>query len=144
MSDLPVTLKRIHAQRLRAVYRSAGWPYQDVVEVDLLAAGLLERVNSDTGHYVVRVTDAGLVHMAGATQANRQTRSAHESLVDKVVESVLREGRIAWTALSLRARVSVDSLDTQATQWKTCQPDVFPSETAHVRICWSLWCMKSK
>jgi hypothetical protein len=45
MSSLPVTLKRIHAQRLREVYRSAGWPYQDVVEIDLLAAELLERVS---------------------------------------------------------------------------------------------------
>jgi hypothetical protein len=123
MTTEPLTLKRIHARRLRDVYRSAGWPYQDVVEVDLLAAGLLERVNTDTGHCLVRVTDAGLLHMAGTTQANRQARSAHETLVDKVVASTLREGRIAWTALSLRARVP--SADAQETQWKTCQPDVF-------------------
>ena len=123
MNIEPLTLKRIHARRLRDVYRSAGWPYQDVVEVDLLAAGLLERVNAETGPYLVRVTDAGLMHMAGTTQANRQARSAHETLVDKVVESMLREGRIAWTALSLRARVP--GADTHETQWKTCQPDVF-------------------
>ena len=66
MSTEPVTLKRIHAHRLRDVYRSEGWPYQDVVDVDLLAAGLLERVNTETGHGLVRVTDAGLLHMAGA------------------------------------------------------------------------------
>jgi len=68
MSDLPVTLKRIHAQRLHEVYRSAGWPYQDVLEVDLLAAGLLERVITDSGHPVVRLTDAGIEHLASATQ----------------------------------------------------------------------------
>jgi hypothetical protein len=28
-----------HARRLREVYRSAGWPCQDLVEVELLAAG---------------------------------------------------------------------------------------------------------
>jgi hypothetical protein len=126
MNTEPVTLKKIHARRLRDVYRSAGWPYQDVVEVDLLAAGLLERVNGnigDPGHYVVRVTDAGLLHMAGTTQANRQTRSAHETLVDNVLESLLREGRLAWTSLSLRARVPGVEVDT--TQWKICQPDVF-------------------
>ncbi len=50
MDDQPIVLKRIHAQRLREVYRSTGWPYQDVVEIDLLAAGLLERVVSATGH----------------------------------------------------------------------------------------------
>jgi hypothetical protein len=37
-------LKRAHARRLRELYRSAGWPYQDVIEIELLAAGLLERV----------------------------------------------------------------------------------------------------
>ena len=125
MSDLPVTLKRIHAKRLREVYRSAGWPYQDVVEIDLLASGLLERVTLDGGHAVVRVTDAGIAHLASATQGNRQARSAHETLVDKVVESMLREGRIAWTGLSLRAKVPGADTDADATHWKMCQPDVF-------------------
>lgn len=123
MSDLPVTLKRIHAQRLREVYRSAGWPYQDVVEIDLLAAGLLERVTTNSGHAVVRVTDAGIGHLASATQGNRQARSAHETLVDKVVESMLRDGRIAWTGLNLRAKVT--GVDADGTYWKMCQPDVF-------------------
>lgn len=86
MNTSPVTLKRIHAQRLREVYRSAGWPYQDVVEIDLLATGLLERVTMDSGHAVVRVTDAGVQYLASATQGNRQARSTHEILVDKVVE----------------------------------------------------------
>lgn len=123
MSTPELTLKRIHAQRLREVYRSAGWPYQDVVEVDLLAAGLLERVISNGGHEVVRVTDAGLSHMAIATRQNRQARSAHETLVDKVVEAMQREGRLVWTGLNLRARLSGDSEDE--TRWKMCQPDVF-------------------
>ena len=123
MGNLQVTLKRVHAQRLREVYRSAGWPYQDVVEIDLLAAGLLERVTTDSGHAVVRVTDAGVQHLASATQGNRQVRSAHEALVDKVVEFMLREGRIAWTGLSLRAKVS--GAETEDTHWKMCQPDVF-------------------
>src|SRR5450830_282512 len=75
-------LKRIHAKRLREVYRSAGWPYQDVVEIELLAAGLLERTTNGNGHDLVRVTDAGIAHMAQTTQGNRQARSAHETLVD--------------------------------------------------------------
>ena len=125
MSNPQITLKRIHAQRLRMVYRSAGWPYQDVVEVDLLAAGLLERVITDSGHAVVRVTDAGIQYMANATQGNRQARSAHETLVDNVVESMLRDGRIAWTGLSLRARVPGTGVNTEDIQWKVCQPDVF-------------------
>ena len=123
MSDLPITLKRIHAKRLREVYRLAGWPYQDVLEVDLLAAGLLERVITDSGHPMVRLTDAGVQHLASVTQGNRQARSAHETLVDQVVQSLLREGQIAWTGLSLRAKVA--GTDTDDSKWKMCQPDVF-------------------
>lgn len=116
-------LKRIHAQRLREVYRSAGWPYQDIVEVDLLAAGLLERISSGTGHELIRVTDAGIAHLAGAAEGNRQARSAHEALVDKVAESMMRDGRLVWTGLNLRARLTGES--NEDTHWKMCQPDVF-------------------
>ena len=35
-------LGRAHARRLREVYRSAGWPCLDTLEIELLAAGLLE------------------------------------------------------------------------------------------------------
>ena len=155
MSNSPLALKRIHAQRLREVYRSAGWPYQDTVEIDLLAAGLLERVHADNGHAVVRLTDAGIAHLAAARQGNRQARSAHETLVDKVVELMLRDGRMAWTGLSLRAKVNaatptltpaptptltlipttptdthpeVDAANdnpADSPYWKVCQPDVF-------------------
>lgn len=119
----PVTLKRVHAQRLREVYRSAGWPYQDVVEVDLLAAGLLKRTSSDTGHPLVALTDAGIAHLAQATQGNRQARSAHETLVDKVAQAILRDGRLVWTRLNLRAKVAGESEDVS--RWKLCQPDVY-------------------
>ncbi len=44
MEPLP-ELKRQHARRLREVYRSAGWPSQDVIEIELLAAGLLEHTD---------------------------------------------------------------------------------------------------
>ncbi|MCF8167197.1 MAG: hypothetical protein K9J77_01100 [Rhodoferax sp.] len=123
MSNPPVVLKRIHAQRLREVYRSSGWPYQDVVEVELLAAGLLERIISAAGHAVVQVTQAGLVHLAQATQGNRQARSAHEALVEKVAETMLRDGRLVWTSLSLRARLPGESEAEH--RWKMCLPDVF-------------------
>ena len=38
-----VALGIVHKRRLREVYRSAGWPCQDGIEVELLAAGLLQR-----------------------------------------------------------------------------------------------------
>ena len=118
-----IALKRVHAQRLREVYRSAGWPYQDVVEVDLLAAGLLERVPSPSGHELVRVTDTGIQHISQAAAGNRNARSAHEKLVDKVVEAMVRDGRLAWTGLSLRARVLGETIEDA--KWKMCMPDVF-------------------
>ena len=44
MTDLArPTLGIAHHRRLRAVWRSAGWPFQDLLEVELLAAGLLWR-----------------------------------------------------------------------------------------------------
>lgn len=120
--ELP-NLKRIHAKRLREVYRSAGWPYQDVVEIDLLAASLLERTTNGNGHDLVRVTDAGIAYLARATQGNRQSRSAHETLVDKVVQAMLRDGRLVWAGLNLRAKVPGESEESSC--WKMCQPDVF-------------------
>jgi hypothetical protein len=119
----PIPLKRIHVQRLREVYRSAGWPYQDIVEIDLLAAGLLERITSSSGHELVRVTDTGIAYLAGAVQGNRQARSNHDALVDKVVEVMLRDGRIVWTGLNLRAQVTGES--EEDSRWRMCIPDVF-------------------
>lgn len=116
-------LGRTHARRLRDVYRSAGWPCQDSVEVELLAAGLLERVVEPSGHDKVRVTDAGIVYLAQAFHTNRQARSAHEALVDHVAQQMLRDGRIVWTDLSIRARLP--SAPEEATRWKICMPDVF-------------------
>ena len=46
-----------HRRRLREVWRSAGWPCQDLLEVELLAAGLLERVRDAQGRGTPRVTD---------------------------------------------------------------------------------------
>lgn len=115
-------LKRVHAKRLREVYRSAGWPYQDLVEIELLAAGLLEQVVEPTGHAIVRLTDAGMRHVAQTADQNRQARSNHEHLVDLVARSMQREGRIVWRGLSLRAKVTSPEGDDQ---WKWCMPDVF-------------------
>ncbi len=94
-----------------------------MVEIELLAAGLLERTTNGNGHDLVWVTDAGIAHLAKATQDNRQARSAHEALGDKVVQAMLRDGRLVWTGLNLRAKVPGES--EEVTRWKKCQPDVF-------------------
>lgn len=117
-------LGRIHARRLREIYRSAGWPCQDVVEIELLAAGLLDRIVSPTGHETLRVTPDGLRLLADTLAANRARLSAHEALVERVAREMGRAGRIAWRGLGLRAQVP-GSEAQQPAQWCMARPDVF-------------------
>ncbi|WP_342616827.1 hypothetical protein [Rhodoferax sp. GW822-FHT02A01] len=119
------TLKRVHAKRLREVYRSAGWPCLDVVEVELLAAGLLERIPNPGGLECVRVTDAGIQFLAGAAHSNRKAFSAHEALVDQVAQAMARDGRLVWKGLSLRAMLPAADEASSKPRWKMCNPDVF-------------------
>lgn len=125
-----IKLGRIHAARLRDLYRSAGWPCQDKIEIELLAAGLLERICSHSGHETVRLTDAGVDYLAQAFHTNRQARSAHETLVALVAQSMIRGGRIVWTGLSLRAQLP--SEPESPNRWKVCMPDVFSIRNTNV------------
>lgn len=115
MATAPITA--LHRRRLRDVYRSAGWPCHDAVEIELLASGLLERVRDASGFESLRVTDAGIVLLAHTLQLNRARRDAHETLVERVAREMTRAGRIAWQGLSLRARVDE--------AWVMAMPDVF-------------------
>lgn len=110
-------LPRQHARRLREIYRSAGWPARDAIEVDLLAAGLLERVGAPDGRETLRVTDAGIAVLARSLQRNRAAFNEHEALVERVVLEMQRAGRIAWRTLALRARVDE--------AWVVARPDVY-------------------
>ncbi len=120
---VPAALGKAHARRLREVWRSAGWPCQDLLEIELLAAGLLERVGSASGHETLRVTDAGVQLLAATLAGNRAAFSAHEALVARVAQEMGRAGRIAWRGLSLRALVPAE--DGAATRWCIARPDVF-------------------
>ena len=115
MPELMITA--LHRRRLREVYRSAGWPFLDAVEIELLAAGLIERVRGPLGHETLRVTDAGLALVAETLQQNRQRRDAHEALVERVARQMTRAGRLAWRGLALRAKVGE--------AWAMAMPDVF-------------------
>lgn len=117
-------LGKPHARRLREVYRSAGWPCQDPLEIDLLAAGMLERVRGATGHETLRVTDAGMRWMAQVLARNRAALSAHEALVEQVALEMCRAGRLAWRNLSLRAQVPTDDA-AKPLRWCIARPDVF-------------------
>lgn len=120
----PSPPSQAHVRRLRDVYRSAGWPCQDLLEIELLAAGLLERVLAPSGHESLRVTQAGLALIALGTQRNRARLSAHEALVERVAREMGRAGRIAWRGLSLRAQIPGGESEG-AMQWCLCKPDVF-------------------
>lgn len=111
-----------HRRRLREVWRSAGWPCQDLVEVELLAAGLLERLRDGDGRETLRVTDAGIQVLAATLQKNRAARSAHEALVGRVALEMQRAGRVVWRGLSLRAPLPGDD---GSTVWAMAMPDVF-------------------
>jgi hypothetical protein len=125
------TLKRVHAKRLREMYRSAGGPYQDIVEVELLAAGFLERVVADTGHECVRVTDTGIAYLADTAQLNRNALSKHEALVEQVARCMQGDGRIVWRDLSLRAWLPPQG--DKAGCWRITRPDVFSIRNTSVQ-----------
>ncbi len=122
MSTTPLT--RHHTRRLREVYRSAGWPWQDMVEVELLACGLLERVGDSHGRETVRLTQAGIDALAQNFLKNRHARSAHETLVDQVAREMGRCGRLVWRALALRAPLE-PAEPGGPPRWCMACPDVF-------------------
>jgi hypothetical protein len=113
----PIGLGVIHRRRLRDVYRSAGWPCQDGIEVELLAAGLLARERGPLGHETIRLTDAGIAVLAETLAKNRARRDLHEQLVERVAREMTRAGRLVWRGLAVRARVERG--------WTMAMPDVF-------------------
>lgn len=126
-----MTLGRHHVRRLRDLYRSAGWPSLDVVEIELVVAGMAERVSDLSGRDTIRVTDAGLRLLAEQTSRNRAAMSAHEALVERVAHAMVLSGRIAWRGLALRAQLrtapAADAVGAPlpAVRWCVARPDVF-------------------
>ncbi|MDQ6679417.1 MAG: hypothetical protein M3Y67_00430 [Pseudomonadota bacterium] len=112
-----VQILAVHCRRLRDIYRSAGWPCLDSVELELVAAELVERVRGPLGHETLRLTDAGIALLAETLRRNRARRDAHEALVERIAVEMTRAGRIAWQGLALRAKVGDG--------WAIAMPDVF-------------------
>jgi hypothetical protein len=107
----------LHRRRLREIWRSAGWPCCDTIEIELLVAGWIERVRDAAGRETLRVTDRGVALLAQTLAANRAARDAHEALVARVALQMQRAGRIVWRGLALRAKVEG--------AWGVAMPDVF-------------------
>ncbi len=113
---------RLQIRRLRQIFRSAGWPCQDALELELLGSGLIERIASgepDLRPDTLRLTDAGLQELVRAQHQGRQALGAHDTLVRQTAQWLASEGRLAWTGLSLLAPVEPGG------SWNTCRPDVF-------------------
>jgi hypothetical protein len=121
-----------HLKRLREVWRSAGWPCLDNIELDLLAAGLLTRHWDEAGRQTLRVSDSGIAVLAAKRQRHQQALSAHEELVGRVATEMQRAGRIVWRGLSLRAPLPGDDGHTQ---WPTVMPDLFSIRNTTLEDC---------
>ncbi|MCK5772121.1 hypothetical protein [Algiphilus sp.] len=116
MTESP-NLTRPHWQRLRRMYRSAGWPCLDAIELDLLAAGLLERIPSATGPDTLRVTDAGIAGLAGQRQQHQQALTTHQQCILRVAEHLHAQNRVCFSEISLRAK--------PGERWLQVRPDLY-------------------
>ncbi|RZU01038.1 hypothetical protein [Rivibacter subsaxonicus] len=114
-------LPRPWARRLRSVYRSAGWPLRDGLEVELLAAGLIEARVDAAQRETLHLTTAGLQLLAASLRRNRAVYDAHEQLAQQVARTMQRDGRVVWRELSLRAPLPAEL----GGGWAMVRPDVF-------------------
>ena len=104
-SDSPrsTPITRFHRTRLMQIWRSAGWPCKDGLEIDLLAAGLISLHIAADGCETLRLTDEGIRTLAQARQRSVRALSLHDRLGQKFAAQLLAAGRIVWAELSLRA-----------------------------------------
>ena len=111
-SALPIAHRRIHLTRLMSIWRSAGWPCRDAVELDLVAAGWATLAEGAGGHETIRLTAAGIRLLADSRQRNQRSLSAHDQLAARVAANLMAAGRIVWRELSLRARITTNDPPT--------------------------------
>lgn len=104
----PLVSSRTHLTRLMKIWRSAGWPCRDPIEIDLLASGWLALVVSDAGHEVLRVTASGIQVLAESRQRNARAMSRHDRLAQHVGRQLQEAGRVVWLELMLRAQVKAE------------------------------------
>jgi hypothetical protein len=114
----PEGLSRNHVRRLRQYYRSAGWPCQDNIELDLLERGFVRRECVAGGQLEsIVVTDAGIGLLARQLERNRNAHAEHEALVERVARWLLSQKRLVFRGVALRTRLDDD--------WALSKPDVF-------------------
>ncbi len=103
-------LSRHHRMRLMQIWRSAGWPCQDAVEIELLAAGWVVKHSTSEGHEQLRLTDLAIALLAEARQLGLRAASLHDRIEHRFAQQhLLPQGRIVWRELMLRAALEQDS-----------------------------------
>jgi len=114
-----------HRRRLRALWRSAGWPSQDLIEAELLAAGCLTRIpDGSEARERLRLTDEGVRVLADSIRSNRSQLDEHEALVTRVAVEMHRSGRLVWRGLSLRSPLPTPD-EPERRRWVLAKPDVY-------------------
>lgn len=103
-----MTLKptRAHLSRLMKIWRSAGWPSRDPIDIDLLAAGWVSLVGEHPANECLRLSDEGIAVLAQGRQAQRRAESDHDRLALRMSDLLTASGRLVWRELSLRAQVA--------------------------------------
>ncbi len=96
---MTLDLSILHRRRLLEVWRSAGWPFLDTTEAELLAGGWLERRWDSEQRVTVHLTDKGLQAIVDTARTNRQRMSRHEALVERVARLMHDAGRVVWRGL---------------------------------------------
>lgn len=129
----PIPLTRFHRTRLMQIWRSAGWPCKDGLEIDLIAARLVVQHVSPEGYESLRLTDDGIRTLALARQRSVRALSMHDRLAAKFAEHLLAAGRIVWRELSLRAVVDGPA---PAEVPATAEPVNARSGPGHTSLLW--------
>jgi hypothetical protein len=122
-----------HRRRLLDVWRSAGWPFQDTLEAELIAGGWLERRWDSEQRVTVHLTEIGLQAIVDNARANRQRLSRHDALVERVARVMHDAGRVVWRGLPLRAGLLTPPGEGESSpsdagpslRWVIAIPDVF-------------------
>ncbi len=107
------------------IWRSAGWPCRDPIELDLLAAGLIEAHADEAGRDTLRLSPSGFQVLAASRQRNLRAMSRHERLAQRVARQLVDAGRLVWLELALRAHVQAQG---QAPEPAAAEPALMASE----------------
>lgn len=135
-----LTITRFHRTRLMQIWRSAGWPCKDALEIDLLAAQLVALQTSPEGFETLKLTEDGIRTLAEARQRGVRALSAHDRLGQKFAAHLLASGRIVWRELSLRAVIEAAGAETPPPPPATSNP-LWSEDTPASRKAANVWRM---